>query len=261
MNISSPSVTFGLSLALPLTLMACGGEPGALENEYELEAESSIAAAQSAQGQLIVPNTPALQANYRFGAKSWVRWAYEQAWSTGPILDQTGAACGQGQPNDVWFLAGTTGGTAMRSCTIPARTPLFFPLANTSCFFEDSDFPTAQDRIAFIDEFYEDRRTRVCALTLEIDGVAALPFEELNSALWTLEDNSFTTVLGPDNFASAFGFGGGTIPYTSTAGHYAKVTGFAPGSHHTLTLSGTLCDDEGNVQFSTTVHYDLTVGN
>ena len=38
----------------------------------------------------------------------------------------------------MFFLAGTTGGDAMRTCTVPADTPLFFPVINVVC----SEAPT-----------------------------------------------------------------------------------------------------------------------
>jgi len=47
-----------------------------------------------------------------------------------PLLDQTGANAAIGQSGPVWFLAGTTGGTAERAITVPAGKSLFFPLVN-----------------------------------------------------------------------------------------------------------------------------------
>jgi hypothetical protein len=40
----------------------------------------------------------------------------------------------------VFFLAGTTGGDATRTCTVPADTPLFFPVVNVVC----SEAPTVE---------------------------------------------------------------------------------------------------------------------
>ena len=36
----------------------------------------------------------------------------------------------KGQPGGVWFLAGSFGGRVTRTCTVPAGTPLVFPLVN-----------------------------------------------------------------------------------------------------------------------------------
>lgn len=50
--------------------------------------------------------------------------------SRNPVSDRTGAFAAEGQPADVWFLAGTFGGAAHRRCVVPAGRPLFFPLIN-----------------------------------------------------------------------------------------------------------------------------------
>lgn len=55
-----------------------------------------------------------------------------------PVFDTTGKDCDEGAHEgphgdvDVWFLAGTTGGSVTRTCTIPTGTRIFFPLVNTS---------------------------------------------------------------------------------------------------------------------------------
>jgi hypothetical protein len=65
----------------------------------------------------------------------WWQWALSIPLATNPLVDTTGAHCGVGQTGHVWFLAGLGGGlqSATRSCTVPAGTMLFFPVANTEC--------------------------------------------------------------------------------------------------------------------------------
>ncbi|MER5625124.1 signal protein [Streptosporangium sp. NPDC002544] len=46
------------------------------------------------------------------------------------MTDATGEFCDRNQPEDVWFLAGTFGGTVQRTCRIPAGRPVVFPLVN-----------------------------------------------------------------------------------------------------------------------------------
>ena len=48
-----------------------------------------------------------------------------------PVADPTGEFCGEDQPSDVWFFAGTFGGHAERSCQVPAGRPLAGPAVNT----------------------------------------------------------------------------------------------------------------------------------
>jgi hypothetical protein len=62
----------------------------------------------------------------------WWQWVFSLPAATHPILDQTGDHCGAGQVDSVWFLAGTFGGNAERSCTIPPGQPIFFPIVNSA---------------------------------------------------------------------------------------------------------------------------------
>src|SRR5690348_14298996 len=50
----------------------------------------------------------------------WWKWIFGIPKDTSPAIDTNGKNCAQGQ-NDphVWFLAGTNGGSAERTCVIP----------------------------------------------------------------------------------------------------------------------------------------------
>ncbi len=81
---------------------------------------------------------PQSQSQKTFGklSNAWWQWALSIPTNVNPLLDTTGADCGQGQSGSVWFLAGTFGGgSATRSCTIPAGKTLFFPTIN---FFQNN---------------------------------------------------------------------------------------------------------------------------
>lgn len=66
--------------------------------------------------------------------------------ASNPAIDQTGKNCGQNQNGPVWFLAGTTGGSVTRSCTIPAEKSILFPIINSECSYsEDPTLKTASD--------------------------------------------------------------------------------------------------------------------
>ncbi len=60
----------------------------------------------------------------------WWTWAHSADDSVSPVRDTTGEFCDHDQPDDLWFLAGTHGGTVQRTCRIPAGRPLVFPLVN-----------------------------------------------------------------------------------------------------------------------------------
>lgn len=59
------------------------------------------------------------------------------------IMDTTGKNCFQGQQGPVWFLAGTLGGRANRSCSIPEGKGILFPIVVKECSYaEDIDIKT-----------------------------------------------------------------------------------------------------------------------
>ncbi|UQI46255.1 signal protein [Streptomyces sp. HU2014] len=60
----------------------------------------------------------------------WWNWAGTAPGSANPIDDEDGHLCGDRQASDVWFLAGTHGGPATRTCKLPSGTPVAFPLVN-----------------------------------------------------------------------------------------------------------------------------------
>ncbi|MEV4018455.1 signal protein [Nonomuraea angiospora] len=60
----------------------------------------------------------------------WWTWAASEEERTNPVTDTTGRFCDRNQPDDVWFLAGTFGGTYRRTCRVPAGRPVVFPLVN-----------------------------------------------------------------------------------------------------------------------------------
>ncbi|NUT34111.1 MAG: hypothetical protein HOV79_13675 [Hamadaea sp.] len=79
-------------------------------------------------------------------AARWVRWVAAAGPVRNPVADETGDFAGLGQPDDVWFLAGTFGGDVERRCAIPARRSLFFPLFNI--WYDDPDGPPHPERDA-----------------------------------------------------------------------------------------------------------------
>src|SRR5262249_30989177 len=72
----------------------------------------------------------------------WWQWVFSRpaidigGTNTNPVLDSTGAFAAVGQENGIgpgdksFFLAGTFGGAATRTVTVPADKALFFPINN-----------------------------------------------------------------------------------------------------------------------------------
>jgi hypothetical protein len=70
-------------------------------------------------------------------AAKWEQWLLSTPQKDSPATDETGKNCGQNQNGPVWFLAGTPGGSATRSCTIPAGKAILFATINTECSYSE----------------------------------------------------------------------------------------------------------------------------
>ncbi len=140
------------------------------------------------------PTPPTVVAVQTYGATygelsaRWWQWLLSIPAAVNPNLDTTGANCGQGQYDDVWFLAGTFGGSVERSCSIPVGKPIFFPLINTIAF-KPSGGETLVDlrrqAAAFIDA--------VTGLNCTLDGGAC--FQDRSG--FRVRSPSFTVIAPP----------------------------------------------------------------
>lgn len=82
---------------------------------------------------LILPSSAAFADDDQFSVMTAQWWQAMLSVPPGvnPAVDTTGANCMLGQRGPVWLLAGTfSGGSAVRSCSIPQGAWLFFPVVN-----------------------------------------------------------------------------------------------------------------------------------
>lgn len=201
---------------------------------------------------------------YENGAVGWTKWALEQDWSTGPILDPDGSACALGQSGKTWYLAGTSGGDVTRECTIPHGKKIFFPLINrwvaprpTSIIDGDPE-NDLQAWIDFVTEYFADNRASTCSLTLRIEGEDLLPdFETMDDQLYVEILDPFAIFMTDDNFATPFGGVAGERT-TWVDGHWALLEPLPPGDY-TLEFGGSTCDENDEVDFETLVTYTLHI--
>ncbi len=200
---------------------------------------------------LKLPSPPPTVAVQTYGATygelsaRWWQWLLSLPKAVNPNLDTTGADCGQGQVDDVWFLAGTFGGTVTRSCTIPAGKPIFFPLINTIAF-KPSGGETLLDlrrqAAALIDA--------VTGLDCTVDGVAC--FQDRSS--FRVRSPSFTVIAPPKGVLppGKLSVPGNTDPIVSD-GYWLLLDPLTSGPH-TIQFSATTSGG-----FAVDVTYDLMV--
>ena len=203
---------------------------------------------------LIHQDTPGAQHAYEVRVQKWIEWISEQPWQAGPLFDDDGSRCGLAQSGGTWFLVGTTGGTAERSCTIPAGKKLFFPLVNRWVV----QYPEEVDAefIADATEYLHGNREAVCGLTLRINGEDLLPdLETMDEELYAEQLTPFETVYGEDNLVGDPSFAG---TYMNMAeGHWALLHPL-PAGDYDLEFGGKQCHGE-EVYFDVLVTYHLHV--
>lgn len=102
----------------------------------------------AAKAQAVVPpQAESFPLTYGEWGARWWQYVYGIPADQNPLADPTGEKCGVGQWGPVFFLVGTTGGSATRTkCKVPADMALFFPIINVSCAVpEDGDAATFAD--------------------------------------------------------------------------------------------------------------------
>jgi len=229
-------------------------------------AAASVTIAGCDENPLIHQDGPLGKAAYEHHAEGWTRWALEQPWSTGPVVDLDGSECALGQSGKTWYLAGTPGEPTVveRECTIPHGKKLFFPLINR-WVAPPPEFIIPGDPendlaawVAFVTEYFAGHRAATCELTLRIDGQDLLPdFETMDEELYVQILEPFDIEMGDDNFATPFG--GTAGPRTTWVdGHWALLRPLPPGDY-TLELGGRQCDENGETTFETLATYTLHI--
>ena len=122
------------------------------------------------------------------------------------------------------FLAGTTGGAATRSCTIPAATSILVPLINVECSTAEGNADTPAELRAcargFADQFTD--------LSLTIDGVAVASPQRFRVHSPVFQ---FTAAEG-----NVFGVPVGTTRSVAE-GYWVLIRPLSPGTH-TISFGG-----------------------
>jgi hypothetical protein len=97
----------------------------------------------------------------------WDQWFISMPQQTNAADDPTGKFCAVNQNGPVWFLAGTTGGSAERTCTIPTGKAILFPVVNSECSYIEN--PTAKTESDLISCAKQDNN-RATNLQATLDG-------------------------------------------------------------------------------------------
>jgi hypothetical protein len=149
----------------------------------------------------------------------WWKWCLSLPRSQNPITDTTGENGSYNQRDDVWFLAGTFGGFAERTCEIPSRKAIFFPVScNETSYAECPNFKTEAELGAFAKADIDQVKT----IMATVDG-QELP----NSDLRRVQSPPFEITLPIEN---VLGVPPGKTKSKSD-GYWVFLKPLAPGKH------------------------------
>ena len=197
----------------------------------------------------VVPiNAKAFGMSYGEWSARWWQWFAAIPADQHPVLDTTGENCDVDQAGMVWFLAGTTGGAAVRDCEVPAGKAILFPIVNFLAWAPE-DGETEQDLLD-LGNFFMDAATE---LEAEIDGIALQDLfdqraESPGFAFTVPEDN----VLGLDDGRDL----------AVSVGYWVLLAPLSEGEHEIHfrgVLTFTLEEHGFDFVFETEVTYNLTI--
>jgi hypothetical protein len=178
----------------------------------------------------------------------WWQWALSTPSNEFPVEDLTGEKCSINQSGPIWFLAGTPGGSAERSCSIPAGKAVMFPIINVRCDYASDPAAKTESDLRTCAKGDQDLVTHVEAA---IDGVPITNLEQ-----YRVQSPLFELQLVDDN---PIGLPPGKTEAISD-GWWIIMKPLSPGNHE-VSFKGVLLDvtTTSTTNFATDVLYHLTV--
>jgi hypothetical protein len=136
----------------------------------------------------------------------WWQWFITIPQQDSPMNDQTGKNCRINQNDaNVWFLTGSAGGFAERTCITPSGRAILFPLATNEC--SKAEFPSLKTETELHDCAMGGNK--VSSMELTLDGVTLqksdLEKYRVQSSLFNVtlpENNVYGASAGPTQAVS-----------------------------------------------------------
>jgi hypothetical protein len=202
------------------------------------------------------PNSNPYGKSYGEWGGLWWQWALSIPADINPVADTTGEFAAVGQSGPVWFLAGTFGGEANRTVTVPAGKGLFFPIYNQVWVNlpELGDNPWSPEQEAFARDLVASLVDSATALSAAIDGRAV---ENITAYRSPTPEGGAYMVDFPEGdvwgLTTVYGLPPGSYGPSVSDGYYLMLTPLSAGKH---TIQIAAADSTG---FSLDVTYNLTV--
>jgi hypothetical protein len=231
-----------------------------------------LASARQGGNPHVVPPSP----EYAKLSVRWWQWALEQPVTpndpatTNPLVDTTGVAAHNGQPDDVFFLAGLLSinsglvASAERTITVPKGTRFFFPLLN---FEQDNVGVTPPLKVADLRKNAAFGVTQVETLLASVDGVEIPNLETYRTISPVFSYKLPKNHIAQNRVNVAYYLTGGALDIHGVQkpavgdGFYILLKPLDPGQH-TIHFGGTsqALDGNGNpATFQLDITYHVTV--
>jgi hypothetical protein len=185
--------------------------------------------------------------SYSNWTAKWWQWLTSIPQPDNPALDTTGKDCAKNQIGPIWFLAGTAGGSAERTCNIPIGKAILFPIVNSECSY--SDTPTAKTVSELIACANQDPN-RAINLQVTLDGRSLQQLEK-----YRVTSPLFNVVYGTGN---ALGLPAGPTQAVVN-GFWMLLQPLPSGKHELHFASTTPAAEPGGTPFVIDTIYHLTV--
>ena len=179
----------------------------------------------------------------------WWQWFVSIPQDVNPAGDFTGKYCGQNQDGPVWFLTGTFGGAAERTCKIPAGKAILFPVLTTECSYLESPELKTESELLTCAKQGQDAGSKTMAAAVNGTQLKNLENYRVQSHLFDLtfpENNVFSVAPGKTKAVSD-GFWVFLEPL--------------PSGNHDIDHSGSVLDPTGVNSYNSQAKYHLIVNN
>jgi hypothetical protein len=204
---------------------------------------------------VIPPKAQLFGLSYAEWGAAWWRWVLAVPAAMNPMLDPTGAHCAVNQHGPVFFLAGTSGASAIRQCSVPQGKFLFFPIIN---FIADwpcpgPDFCAGVPLGTCLTDLAQFFMDHVTDLECVIDGrpLHALHRYRATSDVFSLTGDPSLTVFDPCIT--------GTPQPAVSDGFWIMLAPLPPGVHTIRFRGRIVVPGPGGFDFETQVSYTLAI--
>jgi hypothetical protein len=177
----------------------------------------------------------------------WWQWLISIPAQNTPMEDNTGERCQEGQGNlTVFFLSGSGGSSAERTCTVPAEKAILVPVSTVECSFAEQSGTNEQELHTCAEEDQSSNPT----LFLSVDGLQIQQLEK-----YRVHSRAFNVTF-PEN--AIFGAKAGPSLAVSD-GYWVILEPLPPGEHEIYFKSSLTNPTTGILFFSDEEKYHLNV--